>query len=53
MVGLYHQINGHEFEQAPGDNEGQGSLMCCSPLGFKESDVTEQLNNNNQSVAFC
>ena len=33
MVGWYHQINGHEFEQAPGDGEEQGSLMCCSPLG--------------------
>ena len=31
MVGQYHQLNGHEFEQAPEDSEGQGSLMCCSP----------------------
>ena len=31
MVGWYHQLNGHEFEQAPGDGEGQGSLACCSP----------------------
>ena len=37
---------GHEFEQAPGDGEGQGSLVCCSPGGHKESDMTEQLNNN-------
>ena len=35
------------FEQTPGDGEGQGSLMCCSPWGHKESDVTERLNNNN------
>ena len=31
MVGWHHRLNGHEFEQAPGDSEGQGSLMCCSP----------------------
>ena len=36
-----------KFEQAPGDSEGQGSLACCSPWGHKESDTTEQLNNNN------
>ena len=35
MVGWHHQINGHEFEQAPGDGEGQGSLVCCSPWGHK------------------
>ena len=35
-----------EFEQAPGDGEGQGSLACCSPWGYKELDTTEQLNNN-------
>ena len=46
MVGWHHQSNGHEFEQAPGDGEGQGSLACCSPWGSKESDTTEQLNNN-------
>ena len=45
MIGWHHQHNGHEFEQTPGDNEGQGSLVCCSPLGHKESDTTEQLNN--------
>jgi len=40
-------LNGHEFEQAPGDGEGQRSLARCSPWGHKELDVTEQLNNNN------
>ena len=40
-------LNGHEFEQTPGDNEEQGSLACCSPLGHKESDMTEQLNNKS------
>ena len=47
MIGWHHQLNGHEFEQAPGDGEGQGSLVCCSPWGRKESDTTEQLNNND------
>ena len=41
MVGRPHQLNGHEFEQAPGDGEGQGSLAYCSPWGCKESDTTE------------
>ena len=36
--------NGHEFEQALGDGDGQGSLACCSPWGHKESDTTERLN---------
>ena len=44
MVGWHHQLDGHEFEQAPGVGDGQGSLECCSPLGHKESDITEQLN---------
>ena len=46
MVGWHHRLNAHEFEQAPGDGEGQGSLVCCSPRGLKESDMMEQLNNN-------
>ena len=41
-----------EFKQAPGDGEGQGSLACCSPWGRKESDMTEQLNNNIFSSRF-
>ena len=45
MVGWYQRLNGHEFEQTPGDGEGQGSLACCSPCGHKESDTTERLNN--------
>ena len=39
MVGHYHQLNGHEFEQALGDGEGQGSLACCNPWSGKESDT--------------
>ena len=41
MVGWHHRLNGHEFEQAPGFDDGQGSLMCCSPWGHKELDMTE------------
>ena len=37
----HYQLNGHEFEQTPGDSEGQGSLACCSPWGHKELDMTE------------
>ena len=44
MVGWHHRLDGHEFEQAPGVGDGQGSLACCSPWGRKESDTTEQLN---------
>ena len=47
MVGWHHRLNGHDFEQALGGGEGQGSLVCCSPWGRKESDTTKQLNNNN------
>ena len=45
MVGWYHQLSGHEFEQALGDGEEQGSLVYLSPLHHKELDTTEQLNN--------
>ena len=44
MVGWHHWLNGHEFESAPGVGDGQGSLVCCSPWGCKELDMTEQLN---------
>ena len=40
MLGWHHQPSGPEFEQAPGDGEGQGSLVCCSPWGRKESGTT-------------
>ena len=43
MVGWHHQLNGHEFEQTPGDSKGQGSLACCRLQGLKESDMTERL----------
>ena len=46
VVGLYHQFKGHKFEQTPEDCEGQGSLVCCSPWGCKESDTAYRLNKN-------
>ena len=42
----HHQLNGHEFEQTPGESGGQGRLMCCSPCSLKELDLTYRLNNN-------
>ena len=48
MVGWHHRLNGHEFEQTLGDGEGQVSLVCCSPWSHKESNMTEQLKNNNK-----
>ena len=45
MVRWHHRLNGHVFEQAPGDGDGQGGLVCCSPWGRQESDMTERLNN--------
>ena len=47
MVGWHHLVDRHELEQTLGDGDGQGSLVCCSPWGRKESDTTERLNNNN------
>ena len=50
MIGWHHRLNGHEFEQTLGDSEGQVSLSCYSPWGHKESDTTEQLDNNNNYI---
>ena len=44
MVGWHPRLIGHEFEQALGVGDEQGSLACCNPWGHKESDTTEQLN---------
>ena len=44
IVGWHHRLDGHEFEEAPEVGDGQRSLVCCSPWGCKESDVTERLN---------
>ena len=43
-VEQHHRLDGHEFEQAPGVGDGQGSLACCSPRGHTELDTTEQVN---------
>ena len=48
MVGWYHRLNGHEFEQPPGDTGGQRILACCSPWGRKELDMTQQLKSNSK-----
>ena len=48
MVGRHYRLNGHEFEQTSGDGERQGSLTCCSLWDHKESDMTEQLDNNKK-----
>ena len=50
VVGWHHRLNEREFEQAPGDSEGQGGLVCCSPWGCKKSHMTEQLNSKTYCV---
>ena len=47
-VGWHHRLNGHKFEQTPGDSEGQESLAGCHPQGLKQLDVTERLNKEQQ-----
>ena len=51
MVGWHHQLDGHEFEQASVDGEGQGSLACCCPWGLKELDTTEQQQQRPADIA--
>ena len=48
MVGWHHRHNVHEFEQIPGDGEGQGSLTFCSSQGHEESDTTERMNHSSK-----
>ena len=50
MVGQYHRLSGHKFEQTLEDSEGQRSLVCCSPWGHKELDTTQQLNKNKYCI---
>ena len=52
IVRQHHRLKGHEFEQTLGDGEGQGRLVCWSPWGHKESDVTQRVNNN-MARQFC
>ena len=49
MAGQHHQCNEHELGQTPGDDEGQGGLVCCCPRDREESDTTWRLTNNNKS----
>ena len=51
MIGWHHQLNGHEFEQALGVGDGQGSLACCNPWSRKESDTTERLKDREACCA--
>ena len=57
MVGWHHQFNGHELGQILGDGKGQGRLACCRLWSHKESDMTQQLNNNSfiqvEEFFFC
>ena len=55
IVGWHHRLNGYEFEQAPEDSEGWGSLVCYRPWGCKELDMTKWLNNNKNTFlpVFC
>ena len=50
LVGWHHQLDGHEFEQAPSVGDGQWSLACCAPWGHTELDITEGLNWTEQSI---
>ena len=52
MVGWHHQFNGHKLEQTPRESEGQESLVCCSPRGQEESDMTRWQNNNNSKYKY-
>ena len=51
MVGWHHPLSGHEFEQTPGNSEGQGILVCCSSWVCKALDTTEQLSNSEDHVS--
>ena len=51
MVEWHHQLNGLEFEQTQEHSEGQGGLLCCSPWGCPELDMTRQLNNSSNSAS--
>ena len=53
MVAWHHRLDGHQFEQAPGVGDGQGSMACCSPWGRKESDTTERLNWTCVRLGIC
>ena len=53
MVGWHHRLDEHEFEQAPGDSEGQDSLLCCSPWGCKELVGHDSATEQQQNICVC
>ena len=53
MVGWHHRLHGHEFEQAPGVGDGQGSLACCSPWGHKELESVTKYHNRALDPTCC
>ena len=53
MIGWYHQLSGHQFKQTLRDGERQGNQACYNPWGYKESDMTQQLNNNKLISLAC
>ena len=52
-VGWHHQLEGHKSEHTLGVDDGQGSLVCCSPWGHKQLDMTKQLKNKNPQQGFA
>ena len=52
MVGWHHRLNGHEFGWTLGVGDGQGGLVCCSPWGYKQSDMTEQVNRTENNLKY-
>ena len=53
IVREHYRLNGHAFEQSPGDSEGQRGLVCCSPWGCKELDMTQRLNSHSHLYSQC
>ena len=50
MIGWHHRLDRIEFEQTPGDSDGQRNLVCCSSWGHKELDTAQRLHNKNKNV---
>ena len=53
MAGWHHRCNGHELGQTPGEDDGQGNLVCFSPRGHKQSEMTGRLSNKNSVTGVC
>ena len=52
MAGWHPRLDGHEFDQVPGDGDGQGNLACCSPWGCRESDTTHGLTDDDYEALY-